>query len=143
MTPTLPELLMGNFLCLIDPPPPEAMGEFMQGRVAVTAMIALLGAQEAERGIEARLWENSAIRAVLSRSALDYGERFKDASKGHDTDFSLGKLDAANARLRRELIALHEMVENRADTKLHKEIIALYVKMAEARRLDLPPLPGG
>ena len=142
MTPTAPELLMGNFLCLIDPPPPEAMGEFMQGKVAVTAMISLLAAQEAERGVEARLWENSAIRAVLSRSALDYGERFKDASKGHDTDFNLAKLDAVNARLRRELISLHEMAENRADTKLHKEIIALYVQMAHMRRLDLPPLPG-
>ena len=136
------ELLMGNFLCLIDPPPPEAMGEFMQGKVAVTAMISLLAAQEAERGIEARLWENSAIRAMLSRSALDYGERFKEASEGHDADFNLGKLDAANARLRRELIVLHEMVESRNDTKLHREIITLYVKMAEARRLDLPPLPG-
>ena len=142
MTPTAPELLMGNFLCLIDPPPPEAMGEFMQGKVAVTAMISLLAAQEAERGVEARLWENSAIRAVLSRSALDYGERFKDASKGHDTDFNLAKLDAVNARLRRELISLHEMAENRGDTKLHKEIIALYVQMAHMRRLDLPPLPG-
>ena len=142
MTPTAPELLMGNFLCLIDPPPPEAMGEFMQGKVAVTAMISLLAAQEAERGVEARLWENSAIRAVLSRSALDYGERFKDASKGHDTDFNLAKLDAVNARLRRELISLHEMAENRGDTKLHKEIIALYVQMAYMRRLDLPPLPG-
>ena len=50
--------------------------------------------------------------------------------------------DAVNARLRRELIVLHEMAENRVDTKLHREIIALYVKMAEARRLDLPPLPG-
>ena len=142
MTPTAPELLIGNFLTLIDPPPPEAMGEFMQGKVAVTAMISLLAAQEAERGIEARLWENSAIRAVLSRSALDYGERFKDASKGHDTDFNLARLDAVNARLRRELISLHEMAENRADTKLHKEIIALYVQMAYMRRLDLPPLPG-
>lgn len=142
MTPTVPQLLLGNFMCMIEPPPPEAMGEFMAGKVAVTAMISLLAAQEAERGIEARLWENSAIRAVLSRSALDYGDRFKAASKGHDTDFTLARLDAANARLRRELIALHELAESRGDTKLHQEIIALYVKMAEARRLDMPPLPG-
>jgi len=142
MTPTVPELLMGNFLCMIEPLPPEAMGEFMAGRVGVCAMISLLAAQEAERGIEARLWENSAIRAVLSKSAIDYGERFREASKGHDSDFSLGTLDRANAALRRHLIALHEMAENKADTKLHQEIIALYVKMAEARRLDLPPMPG-
>jgi hypothetical protein len=142
MTPTVPQLLMGNFLSMIDPPPPEAMGEFMAGRVGVCAMISLLCAQEAERGIEARLWENSAIRAVLSRSALDYGERFREASKGHDSDFDLTALDLKNADLRRHLIALHEMAENRGDTRLHKEIIALYVQMAEARRLDLPPLPG-
>lgn len=141
MTPTAPELLMGNFLCLLDPPPPEAMGEFMQGKVAITGLISFLVAQEAERGIEARLWENSAIRAVLSRSALDYGERFKDASRGHDTDFRLTALDKANAALRRHLIVLHEMAESKGDTKLHKEIIALYVKMAEARRIDSPPLP--
>lgn len=142
MTPTLPELLMGNFLCMIDPPPPEAMGEFMAGRVGVVAMISLLAAQEAERGTEARLWENSAIRAVLSKSAIDYGERFRTASRGHDSDFGLTALDKANASLRRHLIALHEMAESRDDAKLHKEIIALYVKMAQARRLDLPPLPG-
>jgi len=143
MTPTLPQLLMGNFLCMIDPPPPEAVGEFMAGRVGVCAMISLLAAQEAERGTEARLWENSAIRAVLSKSAIDYGQRFRDASKGHDSDFGLTALDKVNAALRRHLIALHELAENRGDTKLHQEIIALYVKMAEARRLDLPPLPGG
>lgn len=142
MTPTVPDLLLGNFLCLIDPPPPESMGEFMVGRVAVTGMISLLAAQEAERGIEARLWENSAIRAVLSRSAIDYGERFREASRKHDENFNLTALDAANAKLRRELIVLHEMAENKGNAKLHKEIIALYVKMAEARRLDLPPLPG-
>lgn len=142
MTPTVPDLLLGNFLCLIDPPPPESMGEFMVGRVAVIGMISLLAAQEAERGIDARLWENSAIRAVLSRSAIDYGERFREASRKHDENFHLAALDAANAKLRRELIALHEMAEAKGDAKLHKEIIALYVKMAEARRLDLPPLPG-
>ncbi len=143
MTPTLPELLMGNFLCLIDPPPPEAMGEFLQGRVAVTGLISLLGAQEAERGVEARLWENSAMRAVLSRSAPDYGDRFRDAAKGYDRDYTLTGLDAANAELRRHLIALHELAESKNDTKLNALIIKLYVKMADARRLDLPPLPAG
>lgn len=142
MTPTVPELLMGNFLCLIDPPPPEAMGEFMVGRVAVTGLISLLAAQEAERGVEARLWENSAIRAVLSRAAPDHGQAFRDAARGHDQDFSLAALDRANAALRKALITLHEAAENAGDTKLHHQILQLYVKMADARRLDLPPLPG-
>lgn len=141
MTPTVPELLIGNFMALIDPPPPEAVGEFMAGKVAVTGLIALLAAQEAERGVEARLWENSAIRAVLSRSAADYGESFRDASRGHDQSFGLAALDRANAVLRTALIALHIAAEDKADTKLCGEILQLYVKMADARRLDLPPLP--
>jgi hypothetical protein len=115
----------------------------MAGRVAVTGLISLLAAQEVERGFEARLWENSAIRAVLSRSAVDYGDRFREAAKGFDRDYALTALDKANAELRRHLISLHEMAENKGDTKLHRLIIALYLKMAEMRRLDMPPLPGG
>lgn len=141
MTPTVPELLMGNFLSLLDPPPPEAMGEFMVGKAAVTGLISLLAAQEAERGIEARLWENSAIRAVLSRSAPDYGPDYAQAAAEVDEDYALAALDRANAALRRRLIALHEAAENAGDTKLRHDIVRLYVKMAEARRLELPPLP--
>jgi hypothetical protein len=141
VTPTAPELLIGNFLCLIDPPPPESMGEFMVGRVAVTGLIALLCAQEAERGVEARLWENSAIRAVLSRAAADHGAGFREAARGHDQDFNIPALDRANAALRTALTELHVAAESAGDTKLCHDIIRLYVRMADARRLDLPPLP--
>lgn len=143
MTPTVPELLLGNFLALMEPPPPESMGDFLQGRVAVTGMIALLSAQEAERGIEARAWENGAIRALLTSAAATYGDRFAEAAKGVDKDLSLAGMDRANAALRRELIALHIAVEQARDAALDTEIRKLYVKMADARRLDLPPLPAG
>lgn len=143
MTPTVPELLLGNFLCLMEPPPPESMGDFLQGRVAVTGMIALLAAQEAERGIEARAWENGAIRALLAASAPVYGDRFAEAASGVDKDLSLAAMDRANAALRRELIALHIAVEQARDAALDTDIRKLYVKMADARRLDLPPLPAG
>lgn len=143
MTPTVPELLLGNFLCLMEPPPPESMGDFLQGRVAVTGMIALLAAQEAERGIEARAWENGAIRALLAASAPVYGDRFAEAASGVDKDLSLAAMDRANAALRRELIALHIAVEQARDAALDTDIRKLYVKMADARRLDLPPLSAG
>jgi hypothetical protein len=143
MTPTVPELLLGNFLALMEPPPPESMGDFLQGRVAVTGMIALLSAQEAERGIEARAWENGAIRALLAAAAGTWGDRFAEAAKGVDKDLSLAAMDRANAALRRELIALHIAAEQARDAALDTEIRKLYVKMADARRLDLPPLPAG
>lgn len=141
MTPTVPELLQGNFIALMEPPPPESTGDFLQSRVAVTGMISLLCAQEAERGIAARVWENGAIRELLARSAPTYGAAFAEAAEGEDADLSLTALDAANAALRRALIALHIAVENARDAALDTVIRGLYVQMAEARRLDLPPLP--
>jgi hypothetical protein len=143
MTPTVPELLLGNFLCLMDPPPPESSGDFLQSRIGVTGMIALLCAQEAERGIEARVWENGAIRALLTDAAGVYGQVFGEAANGEDQDFSLAALDRSNAALRKALIDLHIAVETARDGALDTAIRALYVKMADARRLDLPPLPAG
>jgi len=143
MTPTVPELLLGNFLCLMDPPPPESSGDFLQSRIGVTGMISLLCAQEAERGIEARVWENGAIRALLTRAAQAYGARFAEAAASEDTDLSLAAMDRANADLRRALIDLHIAVETARDAALDTEIRGLYVQMADARRLDLPPLPAG
>jgi hypothetical protein len=141
MTPTVPELLMGNFLAMLDPAPAESAGDFMQARIGVTGMISLLCAQEAERGIEARGWENTAIRALLAEAAGRYGERFTQAAAGVDTDLSLAAMDRANAALRTALIDLHIAVETARDAALDTQIRALYVKMADARRLDLPPVP--
>jgi len=142
MTPSLPDILVGNFLCVAEPPPPESAGEFMAGKVGVVALLSLLAAQEAERGVAARVWENAAIRAVLAEAAATHGAAFAEAGEGTDTDFALSALDRANAALRRSLIALHEAVEAAGDTVRDHAILRLYAKMADARRLDMPPLPG-
>jgi hypothetical protein len=143
MTPTVPELLLGNFLCLMEPPPPESSGDFLQSRIGVTGMIALLCAQEAERGIEARTWENGAIRALLTAAAATYGAGFADAANSVDKDLSLSAMDRSNATLRKALIDLHIAVEQARDGALDTTIRQLYVTMADARRLDLPPMPAG
>lgn len=138
MTPSLPDILVGNFMCMIDPPPPEQQGEFMAGKVAVVALLSLLAAQEAERGAAARVAENAAIQALLDEAAADYPT---EAITGTG-DLSISALDAANARLRQALIRLHEAVEARGDVARHHAILRLYVRMADLRRLDMPPLPG-
>ena len=138
MTPSLPDILVGNFMCMIDPPPPEQQGEFMAGKVAVVALLSLLAAQEAERGVAARMTENEAIQAALDEAAADYEV---EALAGTD-DLSLAALDAANARLRLALMRLHEAVEEKGDTARHHAILRLYAQMADLRRLDMPPLPG-
>lgn len=142
MTPSLPDILIGNFLCLAEPSPPESAGEFMAGKVGVTALLSLLAAQEAERGLAARVWENGAIRTVLAQAAPTYGSTSAEAALCVDEDLSLAGLDRANAALRRSLIALHEAVEIAGDVVLDQAILRLYGQMAHARRLDMPPLPG-
>lgn len=142
MTPSLPDILVGNFLCVAEPPPPESAGEFMAGKVGVVALLSLLAAQEAERGLSARVWENATLRAVLLDAAPVYGEVFAEAASAADGDFTLAVLDRANATLRRALIALHEAVEAAGDTARDHAILRLYRAMAHARRLDMPPLPG-
>ena len=142
MTPSLPDILVGNFLCVAEPPPPESAGDFMAGKVGVVALLSLLAAQEAERGTAARVWENAAIRAVLADGASTHGAKFAEAGSGSDEDLSLAALDRANAALRRALIDLHEAVEAAGDTVRDHAILRLYRDMAHARRLDMPPLPG-
>jgi hypothetical protein len=146
MTPALPDILMGQFIALNAPLPPEASGDYLAGRTGMIAMLSVLAAQEAERGSAARVWENAALRALIGRAAGAYDEAFggamAKAAGGADVDLAWSALDAANATLRRVLIALHEEAEARGDTALDREILALYVAMAAHRRLDLPSTLG-
>lgn len=139
MTPSLPDILVGNFLCMADPGPPEQQGEFMAGKVGLVALLSLLAAQETERGVAARASENAAIRAVLGEAAGAYG--LDVAAMPSTEDLTFTALDRVNAALRKALIGLHEAVEARNDAARHHAILRLYAKMAELRRLDLPPLP--
>lgn len=141
MTPALPDILMGHLVALNAPAPPEASGEYMAGRLGILAMLSALAAQEAERGIAARVWENGVIAALLAAAAGDYdqalGGRLANLAEEESADLSWSALDAVNARLRRALIALHEAVEARGDEALDRAILALYLRMAHERRLDL------
>lgn len=140
MTPSTPDILVGNFLCMVDPGPPEQQGEFMAGKVAVVALLSLLAAQEAERGVAARVTENAAIREILTSAAADYA--LSADWPADPVDLTISGLDRVNAALRQAIIGLHEAVETRGDAARHARILRLYAQMAELRRLDLPPLPG-
>ena len=126
MTPALPHVLAGIATALQTPLPPEASGDYAAGRFGIVAMLAILAAQEAEKGVAARVWENTAIAEMLG-----------DAPAA-PADLSWSALDAVNAALRRRLILLHEDVEARADAAMDRRILQLYAAMAKARRLDLP-----
>jgi hypothetical protein len=147
MTPALPDMLLGQAMALSAPQPPESTGDYMAGRVGMIAMLAILAAQEAERGLAARTWENGALIALCERATPAYdavlaGDLSRAAAEDR-TDHGWGALDRANADLRRVLIRLHEAAEDRRDSSLDREILALYQAMAKARHLDLPSALAG
>lgn len=142
MTPTTAELLNGCVAAIATPPQAEDLALYFKGKLSLVALIAILAAQEADRGAAVRVAENAAIRAVLGED--DPGDHATRLVTGDDEpadpDLSITALDAANAALRRRLIALHEAVEAEGDRDRDREILALYRRMAELRTLVLPPM---
>ena len=138
MTPTAPELLAGCAAALATVPNAEEGGLFTATRLRTVATINVLVAQECAVASAVRVSENAALRSLLVEAAEKYGPAFSEASSVADGDLSLATLDSANARLRRLLIRLHEVVEIASDHELDRKILALYREMARRRELRLP-----
>jgi hypothetical protein len=138
VTPTVREVLQGVAIALATPPSADAGTEFAASRNGLAASLAMMAAGEAEREVAATVAENAAIRAVLAEaSAYDADGALARAAGEIDGDLTVPALDAANAALRRQLIALHEQVEAANDAAFDRKIVALYVRMAEGRRMGL------
>jgi hypothetical protein len=139
VTPTMVDLLNGCVLSLATPPRPEDAGLFSAARNRLAAMINKLVALECADAAAIRLWENAALRALIAQAGSRHGLQPDDSGTA-DEDYSLPALDAANARLRRQLIRLHEAAEQAGDAALDRKILNLYREMARRRELDLPPV---
>jgi hypothetical protein len=140
MTPSVAEVMRGCAAALTQPPSPDAGPDYFASRVGMISTLANLAAQEAEHAAAAAVAENADIRALFAQAAAHdaaHGGRLTRAAQGVDVDLTLSALDEANARLRRLLIELHERVEEVGDAALDRAILALYVRMAEGRRLQL------
>ena len=140
MTPSVQEVMRGCAAALSQPPSPDAGPDYFASRVGMISMLANLAAQEANHAAAAAIAENADIRALFATAkAYDgaLGGRLGKAAVETDTDLSLTSLDAANADLRRLLIELHERVEDVGDAATDRAILALYVRMAQGRRLVL------
>lgn len=125
MTPATADILAGNARVIAGLAEHDSGPDYAAARLGVVAMLCVLAAQEAATGVAVRVAENAAIAAVIGEAA-------------EITSLTIPALDAANATLRRKLIAYHEHVEH--DAARDAEILALYRSMAEARLLVLPPM---
>ena len=140
MTPTVTELLNGCIVTLATPPRPEDAGLFAGARIRLAAMMNRLVALESAGGAAVRVWENATLRALIAAAGPGHGIPASELEATADGDYSLGSLDAANAKLRRLLIRLHEAAELSGDTELDRQILKLYREIARRRELHLPPV---
>ncbi|HEY2707950.1 MAG TPA: hypothetical protein VGI95_07845 [Caulobacteraceae bacterium] len=138
MTPSVREVMAGTAAALSVPPSPDAGPDYFASRMGLIGALAGLAAREADHAAAAALAENADIRAVFQGAAPRYVELdLAPVAAETDTDLTLTALDAANARLRRLLITLHEAVEAASDASTNRTILDLYVRMAAGRRLRL------
>ena len=138
MTPNVRDVLQGVAVALATPPSADHGMAYTMGRVGMVSTLAMLAAAEADRAARDAIAENAAIRALFATAgAYDADGQFATAAKVVDADLSVPALDAANAALRRQLIGLHEQVEAAGDAGMNRQIVALYGKMAQIRRMAL------
>ena len=141
MTPSVRDVLTGVAVALARPLSPDVGPEYAAGRFGMISTLAMLAAQQAEQAAGAAIAENADMRALFADASGAYdaelGGRLAKAAAEADADLSTPALDAANATLRRLLIDLHQAVEAADDAASDAKIIALYVRMAACRRLEL------
>jgi hypothetical protein len=139
MTPTAADLLAGCIKSLAAPLPAEDAGLFMIARMRTVMLLNRLAALECARGAAVRVAENAAIRTLIAEGGARHAG-LAEAAAAADGDYTIEMLDAANARLRRLLIDLHDAAETAGDRELDRKILKLYRDIAERRELALPPV---
>jgi hypothetical protein len=138
VTPNVRDVLQGVAVALATPPSPDVGVAYTAGRMGMVGTLAMLAAAEADRAARDAIAENAAIRALFAEAGPYDADGALVAAAGEaDADLSVPALDAANARLRRLLVALHEQVEAAGDAAMNRRIVALYVRMAQIRRMAL------
>jgi hypothetical protein len=111
---------------------------YAASRMGMVSTLTMLAAAEADRAAGDAIAENGEMRALFAEvGAFDDDGALAAVARETDTDLSVPALDAANARLRRLLIGLHERVEAAGDAAMNRKIVALYVRMAQIRRMAL------
>jgi hypothetical protein len=140
MTPTVSDLLTGCIKTLTAPSAAEDAGLFQTARMRTVALLNRLVALECAQGAAVRIAENAAIRTLLAQAGSRYAPLAEVAAVTSDGDCGIETLDAANAKLRRLLIELHEKAESAGDIALDRKILTLYRAMAERREFPLPPV---
>lgn len=133
MIPEADTLLTVGATRLLSEVAPALPPGYAQGGASTVALVMLLSAQEYAKGADTRIWENARMAELLAASGV--------ADDTRAASNTIADLNAANAVLRRKLIALHERLENEQGAEARsaeKDILAFLKESGDRRRLFLP-----
>lgn len=121
---------------------PNLNANYLQGSLAVQALLLKFAAREYERGADIRFAENADMRALFAELAPTIGDaalraQLMEAAATKDTSLAISVLNAANAELRRALIALQVHIEDLGDRAAQKRIWDALNVMAARRVVSL------
>lgn len=144
MTPSVSAVLNGIARTLMTEIAPQLAGSYGAHGTTLAAMLAMMAAQEFERGAARLVEENAAIEALLAdgvalaSSALR--SELESALAAREPSLLISALQARNDTLRAALTHLHAHVET-LDTpearRLEARIWAELVASTERRKLEL------
>ena len=121
---------------------PNLNAHYLQGSLAVQALLLKFAAREYERGADIRFAENADMRALFAELAPNIGDaglraQLMAAATTNDTSLAISALNATNAELRRLLIALQVHMEDLRDRAAQKRIWNSLNVMASRRVVSL------
>jgi len=134
---------------LLEEVAPHLTGSWEQAVVMRHVVLLPVVRQELERGVQRRVEENAAMRAVFAQALqvvndADLLARLKEAVASHEESLLVSVLDASNHRLRALLTDLHAHIDTGSEPRTVPAVQALetaiwreLVASTERRHVDL------
>ena len=121
---------------------PNLNAHYLQGSLAVQALLMKFAAREYERGVDIRFAESADMRALFAELAPNIGDaglraELLAAAAAKDTSLTISALNAANTELRRLLSALQIHTEDTGDRAAQKRIWDALNTIASRRVVSL------
>lgn len=143
MSPDVDAALRTIMMTLVTEIGPQVSGDYPKASVNMLAAASLFMAEEYDRAVEVRVWENATMRRlfVSHASAIvdsDLAERLGRAGAGLDESLRVSALRTSNAELKRLLIELQatlEVTPGDASRRAQAEIVAFLRASAERKAL--------
>jgi hypothetical protein len=136
------QIMMGTLMMEVAP---NMRDDYRRANVNLLAVAAAFIAQEIDRAVEVRVWENAEMRAIFARAGALVAngalrDRLEAAAATLDTSLRVSQLTAANNDLRRLLIELQaglEELQASPAAEVNRAVWAFLRESAQRRAIQI------